>query len=88
MIPKTDHAKPCALKTLCAFFVAHIFSMLSAVDLDDKLCFQTDEIDDELLYWPLAPELCDSDLPVANALPKVLFDICRETPKLFRLIST
>ena len=73
-IPEAQHAKPVRLKEgIALIIIARLSHMLTAVQLDDNRCFETNEVTDKTANLTLSPELEPVQLTSAQMTPQATF---------------
>ena len=72
IVPESQHAKPGLLQKDRTFSICfNVFSVLTAVQLDNESPFQTNEVEDVIPERVLTPEFAVAKLPSTKTTPEV-----------------
>lgn len=69
IVPESDDPKSCLPKCPITRFVSCRFIVLSTINLDNKLSFKANEIQNEIAKRMLPPELVTIDLSTTQPFP-------------------
>jgi hypothetical protein len=85
VVPDSDDAKTLGFEPSRALSIMRCYDrMLAAIDLDDQLPFEADEIYDVSPNRSLPPELQSLELSKAKAGPETALCVCQLLPELSR----